>query len=352
MPIINEPSVPGAVGGAAEDVARRATAEERAGNWDAAADLYAATFRSALREGLAERSVDALRGQARMRLSQRRFEEAQELAELAVELAERYGLPYAVARGLNVLGLVRFHWEGDLGQAAALYGRALELALDLGDDELVGLACQNLGVAAHVRGDYREARARYLEGIGSFVRSGSTANAMLAYNNLGQASADLHEWMEAEVYFTRGLEIAERLGHAPSAGMLYGNLAGPLIQVGELERARRALDLAEAAAGQVGDRVSLADAARFRGMMARLEGDLAAADAHLARALEIAAAPELARERGAALRELAELRLAQRRRAEALECLREAARVLEGRGAEAEARGARERLDGLEAQRS
>jgi tetratricopeptide (TPR) repeat protein len=337
MPIINEPRVRAAEGSATEDVAQRATVEERAGNWEAAAALYAHTFRSALHGGEPDQAVDALRGQARMRLQQRRFEEAEELAELCLELARGYDLPVAIARGLNVLGLIRFWHRG--GEAAEqLYLSALEMALDLGDDELVGLVCQNLGVVANVRGDFREARSRYLEGIGSFVRSGSTANAMLAYNNLGMASADLQEWMEAEVYFSRGIEIAERLGHAPSAGMLYSNLAEPLIRVSEFDRARQSLDRAEAAASRIDDHTTLADVARYRGAMARLEGDLAGAEEHLARALRITDLPEPGLERAEVLRELGELRAAQGRRGDALEAFRAAAGLFAALGGVADAR--------------
>jgi tetratricopeptide (TPR) repeat protein len=203
-------------------------------------------------------------------------------------------------------------------------------------------------VVASVRGDFHEARCRYLEGIGSFVRSGSTANAMLAYNNLGMASADLHEWMDAEVYFNRGIEIAERLGHAPSTGMLYSNLAEPLIHVGEFQRAEQALDRAERAAREIGDHTTLADVARSRGMIARLQGDLAAADGYLAQAMEITAAPQPDLDRAGVLRELGELRAAQGRRGEALESLREAGRLFRALGAQADARAVEARMAEVE----
>ena len=49
MPIINEPRIrPASSAEPAEDVASRATQAEREGRWDAAAELYALTFRSAL----------------------------------------------------------------------------------------------------------------------------------------------------------------------------------------------------------------------------------------------------------------------------------------------------------------
>jgi tetratricopeptide (TPR) repeat protein len=318
MPIINEPRVRAAEGSATEDVAQQAAAQEKAGNWDAAAAFYSRTFHSALAAGESERAADALRGQARVRLQQRRFEEAEELADLSLELAERHGRIHATARALNVLGIIRYSRQ-DWAAAEEYYHRALARALDLGDDELIGLTCQNLGVIASIRGDFREARARFLECIGSFVRSGSTANAMTAYNNLGLASSEMSEWMESEVYFGRGIEIAERLHHLPSIGALYSSLAEPLIRVGEIERAHDALDRAERAATHIEDRGVLADIARRRGEIARLEGDLAGAEEHLAHALAITDSPELDLERASVLREMGEVRAAQGRWAEARE---------------------------------
>ncbi|HEU0054291.1 MAG TPA: tetratricopeptide repeat protein [Longimicrobium sp.] len=353
MPIIIEPRVRGVLETeAAEDIAVQAAAAERQGEWDTAAGLYARTFRSALQEGWTERAADALRGQARIRQQQGRYEEAEELAELSRELAERNGLAQAVARALNILGIIRYSRQ-DWAGAESFYRAALEKALDLGDDELVGLACQNLGVLANVKGDLREARSRYLESVGSFVRSGSTFNAMMAYNNLGMAATDLQEWMEAEVYYSRGIEIAERLSHAQLTGMLYSNLAEPLIHVGELQRARDSLAVAEEAATQVGDAATLADISRFRGIIAREQGDLDLAESFLQRALESSGPPDL--ERAKTLRELARLHRARGRRADAVRAYRSAGALYHAFGAHAYAQAmedeVRELEEGTEAER-
>jgi tetratricopeptide (TPR) repeat protein len=338
MPIINEPRVRASAreAEAAEDIALQAAAAEREGDWDTAAALYARTFRSALFEGFAERAADALRGQARVRQQQGRYEEAEELAYLSRELADRHGLQQAAARAHNILGIIRYSLQ-DWGGAEDQYRRALELALDTGDDELIGLACQNLGVMANLRGDLREARSRYLESVGSFVRSGTSANAIMAYNNLGIAATELREWMEAEVYFSRGIEIAERLAHTQLAGMLYSNRAEPLIRIGETARARESLDVAEEAATRARDQATLADVARFRGMLAREEGDFASAERYLVESLELSGSPDLDLEKAKALRELGELHQALGRNTEAAEAYGRALSYFRAFGAEGHA---------------
>ena len=88
----------------AHGLSERAAQEEGLGRWDAAARLYALTFRASVMDRNLGAAADALRGQARVRNHQRRHEEAEELALLSLEIAERNGLPQAAARALNVLG--------------------------------------------------------------------------------------------------------------------------------------------------------------------------------------------------------------------------------------------------------
>jgi tetratricopeptide (TPR) repeat protein len=281
---------------AASPQARAAEAleQEQLGRWDAAARLYALSFRAAVLEGDVAQAADALRGQARVLIQEERFEEAAELVELSREIAERSGLVQAAARAINVLGIIRYR-QRDWAAAGEQYRRALELALDVGDDDLAGLAVQNAGVIAYVRGDLREARSLYLESIGAFVRSGNSANAVMAYNNLGIACADLREWLEAEIYYTRGIELAERQSQSALLAKLYGNRAEPLIEIGDFDQAAETLAGAEVAATAVGDRVALGVVWRWRAALARLRKDFGEAERCVERALSFATDPTLER---------------------------------------------------------
>jgi tetratricopeptide (TPR) repeat protein len=292
----------------------QAAEQEQLGHWSAAVRLYAAAFRSATLAGRVEEAADALRGQARVLIREERYEEAEELAGLSMEIAQRAGARQSAARAINVLGIIR-HSQRDWAASREHFRRAIELALDLGDDELVGLACQNAGVIAYGLGDLREARAAYLESIGSFVRSGNSENALHAYNNLGIASADLREWLEADIFFSRGIEIAERLSHTPLLAKLYGNRAEPLIEIGDFDQAEITLAGAERAATAVGDRVALGVVWRWRAALARLRGDFGEAGRCVERALSFATEPTL--ERAEILLELGDLHARQGRAAEA-----------------------------------
>jgi tetratricopeptide (TPR) repeat protein len=214
------------------------------------------------------------------------------------------------------------------------------------DDELTGLVCQNLGVIANVQGELAEARALYLECIASTIRSGDRTAAMMAYNNLGLVCADLREWLEAELYLERALDVAERIGHLPTAAFLHLNLAEPLIQMGELRRARATLDRAEELAAPLGDRGTLAAARRFRAVIARIEGDFTAADRELEDAAALLEGDGDELERAQILGAVARLRWEQGRRDEARAALHRARDCFAALGAAREIRRLDEVLAG------
>lgn len=328
--------------GQAADVAGRAAALELAADWEPAAELHARLFRYGAESGSVALLTDASRSQARVRRWQGRLEEAEELAELSREVAERAGLHQAAARAINMLAAI-LHHRAELDGARALYTAALERAREVRDDELIGSVCQNLGIIANVQGDLREARALYLESLGSTVRSGNARAAVSTYNNLGMVCSDLQEWMEAEVCFRRGIEIAEQQGNATLLASLCANRAEPLIGVGDLDRALETLDRAEAESSRLEGPGPESDVARMRGVVARRRGDLRGANQHLSQALLIAAKAGQELERAEALEELAYLRREEGRTAEARPMLREARQGYRALGAARDAA----RVEGL-----
>lgn len=271
------------------------------------------------------------------------------MAELSRTLAELHGLRSAAARATNLQAIIRYS-EGLLEEAQALYQEALETAIEVGDDELIGLVCQNLGVIANILGDLREAQVLYLESIGSCVRTGSAANMAMAYNNLAMVASDLLEWMPAVVYFDRGIEVAERSGNLPQLARLYANRAEPLIHLGSRSQAAESLDRGELLAESLGADDTLTDICRFRALLARLEGDLDGAYAHTVRGVERATRSGLELERGELLEEQALVARAAVRPEEFEERATAALRCFEAVGAHADAGRVRRLLNGAAAE--
>ena len=324
----------------------RAAALTRIGDWDAAASLYADLFRSSTAARNLRGLVEALRGSVSVRCSQGNYDDAEDLAELRREIAERNDLPVEAARATHMIGVIR-HLRGELSGAEVLYNRALEGLRDAGDDEQLGVTYQNLGVIANIRGDLRGARILYLESIACAIRAGSAANAMMVYANLGLVCADLRDWMEAELYLDRGIEVAEQLGDVPVGAKLRANRAEPLIHTGQLALARKSLDAAELLATQSKGAGTLSDIARFRSMIARQEGEFDSAEQHITRSLQLAQEAGLALEHAEASEEYACLLAAQGRTQEAVDALRRAQDGFRALGAQRDVARTQETLDSL-----
>jgi tetratricopeptide (TPR) repeat protein len=272
------------------ELATRAAAFERQGNWDEAGVLYKEVYSQALEDGDAEVAAKALVQSGWAMNRKGCFREAKELAQQCINLAQRNELPGASAYAISLLGSVYF-LQSDYAAAAKFYAQARDVAHTLGDDLLLWSTTQNLGIIANIHGNFREARALYLESIGSAIRGEDRAGAMTTYLNLGKACVCLEDWLEAEVYFERGIEIAEQLDESPNLTRLHANLAVPLIHTGEFPRARTALDAAAQLATRIEDTDTLSHIARLRGRIARLEGEFADAREYLAKSLPLATRP-------------------------------------------------------------
>jgi tetratricopeptide (TPR) repeat protein len=270
-----------------EALAGRAAVLERHGAWDEAATLYAEVYNQAITSGALEEAATALVQGGRAMSRKGRLQEANNLARLSMDLAERNGLLGVSAHAVSLLGAIHF-LQSDFSAAEKCYTQARDAARALGDDLLVWSTTQNLGIIANIHGDFREARALYLESIGSAIRGEDRAGAMTTYLNLGKACVCLEDWLEAAVYFERGIEIAEQLGEVPMQTRLHANLAIPLVHMGEFPRARTVLNTAEHLATRIGDTETLSHIARLRGRIARLQGDFAAAREYLADSLRLA----------------------------------------------------------------
>lgn len=289
-----------------QQITEQAAGLERDAAWEEAHAMYDRAFAASRAARDACGMADATRSTARMLRELGRLEEAEEQAELSLELATRCDLPREAARAINILGTI-LYVGGDIHQARDLYEMALETARELREDDLTLSACVNLGVVANIRGDLRAAFTFYLESLAAAVRTGNVPASVAGYNNLGLLAADAREWMQADLLFHRALELAEELGDATAIAMLLINRVEPLIEVGELDAAQEVLDRAEAMAERIQNVREMAEAAKFRGVLARRRGDEAGASGHLARSLLLSTRAGLRLERAEALEQLAHL---------------------------------------------
>ncbi|MGH7444860.1 MAG: tetratricopeptide repeat protein [Longimicrobiales bacterium] len=321
----------------------RAAGLEAAADWESAAFAYTDLYRTALQLDATADAAVALRGQARVCRESGQHELAQDLSELSYEIAYRNGHLRDAARAVNTTATIR-HLLQDLDGAVALYEQALELARDVGDDELIALAAQNVGIIRNVVGELDGARAFYLESIAAALRTADARAAVVAYMHLGVVCSDLDECLQAGMYLERALEIAQRLDNRMLLASVHANRARPLLEMGELDAAENALDTAERLAPRNGYPGTRSNIARWRATLARMRNRLDDADRCIAQALQCADEEHMTLERAEALEELASIRATQGRYPLARAALREAREIFDAAHALGWAQRADQRL--------
>jgi DNA-binding SARP family transcriptional activator len=211
----------------------------------------------------------------------RRARRRRETGTLAGLIAHHYQLAGQDVEAANYFKLAGEHARALYANAAAL--SHFRAALALGHPDVAGLH-EALGDLHTLLGEYGEALASY-EAAGAF--GGGNLLAEIEHK-LGDVYQRLGEWELAESHLEAALAARGDSGPAGERARLYAELglvARHRDQGGlALERARRALELAEAA----GDERALAQAHNVLGILASDSGDLGGARHHLERSLALA----------------------------------------------------------------
>ncbi len=228
--------------------------------------------------------------EARFRLGrvawkQGRFDEAVSHFGVARHLAVSHGSSAVRALVENGLGVIH-HERGELEQARACYGVALDLAQD---DAQRGRILLNLGAIANIQADFETARKHYQRSRALFQHSAYARGEALALHNLGMLYADEGLWDEADESYRQCLEILEALGDRPMIARVLLNRSEVSCARERFDEAISNCDLAITICSEVGDEVERGDALRWKGHGLRLMGRHDSAQKALTEAIRIAA---------------------------------------------------------------
>jgi tetratricopeptide (TPR) repeat protein len=228
------------------------------------------------------------------------LDEALAAAERGLAISEELGRGRDVAddhrRTAQILAM-----QGRYAEADGRYARALAAARAAGDLGLEGLILQHQGSLADARGDYRRAAALYKEVLVRFQATGDDGAVMHTCNSLGGVEQEAGRLAEARAWYEKARELARRRNDAEVLGATAHNLGIVTQQEGEQARAagdevaargkfleavrfvQESLDSGIARSNQPGAAQSLGQL----GWLYLLLGDLAQAEAHAHRAVEI-----------------------------------------------------------------
>ncbi|WP_433436895.1 BTAD domain-containing putative transcriptional regulator [Nonomuraea sp. CA-141351] len=215
------------------------------------------------------------------------WRELETIARLAIEVARRDGDRGAEASTLATLGLLE--WRiGQIEAADGLLRRALEVWRDLGDREEEGMALHNLGWLSMRTGDLSAALSHISASL-RLLKAHGSKRVGLAGHNLGEVLLQLGRHAEAADRFERCLTVRRSDRDLYGESITLAALGRAYCLLDHRDRALAVLHEALARCEQTGNREDEWEVLLSRSEI-RLRRDApAAAEADLARALELTA---------------------------------------------------------------
>lgn len=185
-----------------------------------------------------------------------------------------------VAKSHNNLGILASEL-GRWAEAYQQYSKALLMFRKLGDRPHLSMALNNLGDLLLKQGDDAMAERHFKEAYKLANQLGDRVNIITALGNLGEVMLTRGSAEEALAHFDACLVQAAESGHNEYGRDLQLGRARALAMMGEAEKARKALDLAQGEAEAAGN-------ATFLGMVDRVRAEIALGEGQQAEALELA----------------------------------------------------------------
>lgn len=206
-----------------------------------------------------------------------RLGELSEARELARE-AERQYAARADADGRmrtsNLLGAIAFE-NGNLVEAEAAFGRALELSRELEDGLMAARTSNNLASVAHLRGNTDRALSLYRAALLEYQRLGDHRGTAETYHNLGLTFRELAVRLDSDSASAEAVRHAELVGERSLLALAVVGRAECHLDAGEPEVAALEVERAASLAGAAGDEIGGAEAGRLRARIAMAEGEAA-----------------------------------------------------------------------------
>lgn len=259
-----------------------AHAAARSGDHEAALRGYTATLHM-LGDAADPRRADLLRHIGTAYREAGDTERAAQYYGESLDVAAALGYRGGMAHAVNWLAVIEVR-RGDLDEANADFLRAKALATEAGDQRLLGMIEQNLGVVANIRGDLDTAIARYRAALAGFRVAGDAEMIASVLNNVGLLATELKHWREAEESFREAIRVASDAGLQALVNSVQLNtaaLAAKRSQWTVVEQvSRNAIDHARRGRSRWHE----AEALRLSGMAARERGDLKTAEKELLKA--------------------------------------------------------------------
>ncbi|HWM93780.1 MAG TPA: tetratricopeptide repeat protein [Thermoanaerobaculia bacterium] len=319
----------GSEAGRAEVLNALGIARQDLGDPDGALESYAEAAEIRRRLGDGRGLAATLRNLAAVHLVRGEHGRAEETLGQALALLERLDDPAGLAELHNDLGLLEEE-RGRYPEALEQYRRGLQLRRPLGQPLLMAESLRHVGWASYLLGRFDDAMVYWSQGLDLARRGGDRAGVVLGKQDVGMLQIAQGDWEAALKSFmealreSRELELPEAtaasLGHIGRIAHLQGRFRPALssfgeaitvlkdlgdvrgqteftlaeaetwLELGDLNAAKRRLDVAERLLSEEGNREQKAELLRLRAEHHHRSGNPAAARKAAAEALQEAEA--------------------------------------------------------------
>ena len=190
------------------------------------------------------------------------------------------------ARALDGAGLLAMNC-GDFARARALNEEALSIGQQLGDRQVIAMACNSLGDVRRWQGDPLAARSLYEEALRLGREVDDQWNIAYSLTALGIMSAGERNFAAARSLFEEGLTIKRALGDKRSIAYSLNQLADLALAEENTGAARSLYEESLRIGQELGDKRGIAWSLSSLGLAAWAEGDFIAARVRFAESLAI-----------------------------------------------------------------
>lgn len=203
------------------------------------------------------------------------------MTDLAGELS-------AGIQGESAIRSARYAYAiGDYSAAITAALRAVRIAGDHGDRDLMANALEQHGVALWAQGDYPESRIQFEEALDAARAAGNRQIEAKIFRALGQLAADVGDYPEARANYQKALERFQSGAPDKNTAQTLGNLSITYRYEGNYLEAQAYLEQSLAVLEQIGDRYHQGIALMNLGVILWDQSKLVDARACIEQALEI-----------------------------------------------------------------
>lgn len=203
----------------------------------------------------------------------------------ALAVAEAIDNPGQIAHTVNVMA-ISYAQRGMLDQAQPLYEDAGRMARLAGDERLLAMVEQNLGIIASMQGDVGKALRHHTTSVESYRKLGLHEELGRQLNNIGMAYSGLGRAEEAKAAYDEAHAIARACGDSFTRLMVEVNRVGLMIARADYAVARDRCAAILQESRELGETRLVAETYKFCGVIARNTSSLDDAEKYFALAFE------------------------------------------------------------------